>query len=213
MPYKDKASYKAKEKLDGGPKMMKSGFKMRSGSPFQRNFGIGASPMKDLTTAERSGEEAARLHNKNYQKTSEEQHEKDMHQIDRSGLTMKSPMKAHAPWHEEVQRPPPVPPQDMPERPFGREIRNPEPPNPVANLQKGPTQPDGTETWIHPELGLVDSSGTRYKFPSRKPIPPTPPTPPTPPSRGSGGDITPKDGESREDFIARGGNPDNFMAG
>ena len=95
MPYKDKASYKAKEKLDGGPKMMKSGFKMRSGSPFQRNFGIGASPMKDLTTAERSGEEAAKLHNKNYQQTSEEQHEKDMHQIDRSGLTMKSPMKAH----------------------------------------------------------------------------------------------------------------------
>tara|TARA_R100001086_G_scaffold191082_1_gene108410 strand:- start:2695 stop:4278 length:1584 start_codon:yes stop_codon:yes gene_type:complete len=30
---------------EGGPKM-KSGFKMRSGSPFQRNFGIGASPVK-----------------------------------------------------------------------------------------------------------------------------------------------------------------------
>lgn len=34
-----------KETEAGGPKM-KSGFKMKSGSPFQRNFGIGASPVK-----------------------------------------------------------------------------------------------------------------------------------------------------------------------
>ena len=33
------------EEPAGGPKM-KSGFKMKSGSPFQRNFGIGASPVK-----------------------------------------------------------------------------------------------------------------------------------------------------------------------
>jgi len=48
------------------------------------------SPVKDLTTKERSGEEAARRHNKNYQNTGGgEKHQKDMHQIDRSGLKKK----------------------------------------------------------------------------------------------------------------------------
>tara|TARA_Y100001973_G_scaffold44567_1_gene66364 strand:+ start:931 stop:1263 length:333 start_codon:yes stop_codon:yes gene_type:complete len=41
-------------------------------------------PTKDLTTVERSGEAAAKRHNKNYQRTGGgEQHQKDMHKIKR----------------------------------------------------------------------------------------------------------------------------------
>jgi len=86
-----------------------------------------------------------------------------------SPYPMKSPMKINEEniTEQEEEKPRRVPPTEptFEERKWGP--RNPMPTNPVANLQEGPTQPDGTKTWIHPELGLVDSSGTRYKFPER----------------------------------------------
>ena len=48
MAYK-KEKGKSPTEMGKTPTYMKSGFKMKSGSPFQRNFGIGASPVKNYS--------------------------------------------------------------------------------------------------------------------------------------------------------------------
>ena len=85
-----------------------------------------------------------------------------------SPYPMKSPMKINEENIQEEEKPKRVPPTEPtnPEREWGP--KNPMPPNPVANLREGPTQPDGTQTWFHPELGLVDRSGNKYTPPKRR---------------------------------------------
>ena len=99
----------AYKKEKDGPKMgktptyMKSGFKMKSGSPFQRNFGIGASPMKDRKDSTLRNDRAAHHgadHQHNWDKdTPEEVYAPKKKKEETAPTQMKSPMKKHEPNH------------------------------------------------------------------------------------------------------------------